>query len=78
MSNFDPPDRADILKAARECGLTEDNLVFSVDEEGVDNADVYAMGQPTDEFRRSVRLLALWAAATGAAIGIHFTAREAP
>jgi hypothetical protein len=77
VKNIDPPDRADILSAGNECGLTEDNFAFSVDEEGVDNADVYPVGEPTQEFTDRVALLGMWAAATGARMSIHFASREA-
>ena len=69
------PRRAEILKHAIHCGFSTENLVFSVDDEGVDNADVYPLGKVDDSYQKKVECLMGWAAGSGAAIGFHFEMR---
>ena len=70
------PNRAEILEVAKTCGLAEENLVFSVDDDNVDNADVYPLGERTDQYWDSVERLMGWAEESGAAMGFHFAPRE--
>ena len=63
------PDRDEILRQVVECGLSAENVVFSVDEEGVDNAHVSPAGESEETYRAGMFCLMQWAAETGAAMG---------
>ena len=71
-----PPNRSEILKQAIACGFKPESLNFSVDSEGVDNVDVYPVGERDEEFLARAECLAGWAATTGAAVGLHFKPRS--
>ena len=63
------PNRDEILEQVISCGLRAENVVFSVDEEGVDNADIAPAGEPASTYREGVFCLMDWAAESGAAMG---------
>ena len=71
-----PPSRDAILRQAIACGFHAENLVFSVDEDGVDNAVISPIGPPDERFRESVDCMMAWAAETGAALGFEFEPRR--
>jgi hypothetical protein len=70
------PGKDEILAEALACGFRAENIDFSVDSEGVDNAHIYPIGDPDEAFRESVSCMIAWAAATGAAIGFSFQPRS--
>ena len=70
------PSRAAILRQAITCGLRTENLEFSVDEEGVDNAMIFPIGTRTAQYDRSVECMMGWAASSGAALGFEFEPRQ--
>ena len=63
------PNREEILQQVIACGLRAENVVFSVDDEGVDNADISPAGEPEATYRDGVFCLMEWAAESGAAMG---------
>jgi hypothetical protein len=69
------PDKKAVTTAIRKSGLETADLVFSVDEDGVDNADIYPNDATDEDYKEKVFLLMEWAAESGAAIGFHFTPR---
>ena len=70
------PRRDQILRQALACGFQQEDVDFSIDEEGVDNADLYPRGAADEAFRRKADCMMGWAAESGAAIGISFEPRE--
>jgi hypothetical protein len=69
------PSRDAILRQAHACGLRAENLEFSVDEEGVDNAMIFPVGTRTAQYDGSIECMMEWAARTGAALGFEFEPR---
>ena len=63
------PDRDEILRQVIACGLSEENVVFSVDEDGVDNADISPAGESQSTYEAGLFCLMEWAAESGAAMG---------
>ena len=69
------PNKDAILHHADECGLSAENIVFSVDAEGVDNADIYPLPHDGEAYMDMVDCMMGWAAESGAAVGFHFQPR---
>ena len=63
------PDRDEILQQVIACGLRVENVIFSVDDEGVDNADISPAGESESTYQAAVFCLMQWAAESGAAMG---------
>lgn len=63
------PDRDEILRQVIACGLRSENVVFSVDEDGVDNAHISPAGESEATYRAGMSRLMGWAAESGAAMG---------
>ena len=70
------PDRDAILTEALACGLSEANLTFFVDEEGIDNAEVHPLTTDEEGYMDKLECLVAWAGESGAAIGFHFQPRS--
>ena len=70
------PDRAAILRQAIDCGLHRENLEFTVDEEGVDNAKFFPTAPRDRRYDAAVNCMIDWAARSGAALGFEFEPRR--
>jgi hypothetical protein len=70
------PDRGAILGQAIECGLRRENLEFTVDSEGVDNADIFPTAPRDRRYDAAVNCMMEWAARSGAALGFEFEPRR--
>ena len=63
------PNRDEILRQVIACGLRAENVVFSVDGDGVDNAHISPAGESEAAYRTGMFCLMEWAAESGAAMG---------
>jgi len=69
------PDRDAIFRKIVECGLRAENVTFEVDEEGVDNAEIFPASESDETYRAGVNCLMEWAAGSGAAMAFDVAPR---
>jgi hypothetical protein len=66
------PKRAEIERALKRAGLRLSQCHFYVDDDGVDNVDIYPLGEADANYRAKTTQMISFSARSGAAVGIHF------